>query len=96
MLKRNWQLKEIHDTFLGQLEKGGEHGPLLVKMIRDVLALELKLSDREKGDFIDSMKGLYFLTVETRKKGIFEDYLLTSFHLEILSNKNMFKDYEEL
>lgn len=42
------------------------------------------------------MKGLYFLEINLRGKDLFYEYLLTGFHLEVLSTHKMFKDYEEL
>lgn len=45
---------------------------------------------------MNTMKGLYFLTINLRSRGIYYDYLLTSFHLEVLCNHNMFKDYTEI
>ncbi len=54
------------------------------------------MTEKEKIEFIDCMKGLYFLEINLKKKGIYEDYLLSSFHLEVLSIHKMFKDYEDL
>ena len=75
-----------------------DYSTFLIKMICEVLCLESneRLSEKDKADFIDSMKGLYFLSIQLRKKGVFYDYLLTSFHLEMQVMKNMFTDYEEL
>ena len=42
------------------------------------------------------MKGLYYLKIELRREGVYYLYLLSSFHLELLYNQNMFKDYREL
>ena len=42
------------------------------------------------------MKGLYFLEIDLRKQNLYYEYLLTSFHLDMLVTQNMFKDYEEL
>lgn len=42
------------------------------------------------------MKGLYYLGINLRSKDLFYEYILTGFHLEVLSTHKMFKDYEEL
>lgn len=42
------------------------------------------------------MKGLYYLENNLRAKDLYYQYLLTGFHLEVLSTHKMFKDYEEL
>lgn len=42
------------------------------------------------------MKGLYFLGIDLRGKDLYYKYMLTGFHLEVLSTQKMFKDFEEL
>ena len=49
----------------GEIIESMDYSTFLVKMICEVLSLESteKLSEKDKGDFIDSMKGLYFLSI---------------------------------
>jgi hypothetical protein len=54
------------------------------------------VSEKDKGEFIECMKGLYFLGIDLRGKDLYYKYMLTGFHLEVLSTQKMFKDFEEL
>ena len=52
--------------------------------------------DKEKRDFLDAMKGSYYLSIDLRKKSIFYEYILDTFHQEHIDSHRLFKDYEKL
>ena len=99
LLKRNWQLKELHERLAPELSKEqAEHypnSPFLTKVICEVLSLE-RVNEKDKAEFIDSMKGLYFLAINLAHKDFYYRYMLNGFHLEVLTTQRLFKDYEDL
>lgn len=57
------------------------------------LPAECGVEERERRDFLDCLKGLYFQRVGLQGEGLYYRYIFNSLHLEYLETHRMFKNY---
>lgn len=101
LLKRNLHLRQVYERIEGELEREGmerwQESVFIVKAISLTWALpEESVEEKEKRDFIDCLKGLYFHKIGLQRHGTYYEYIFASLHLEYLETHRMFKNYGEL
>lgn len=100
LLKRNLHLRQIFEKVENELQVEGDwqQSLFIIKVVSMTwgLPVESGVEEREKRDFIDCLKGLFFHRVGMQGKGLYYRYIFTSLHLEYLEIHRMFKNYNEV
>jgi hypothetical protein len=100
LLKRSLHLRQIFELVEGELQAEGDwrHSlfPVRVVSLTWSIPAESGVEEREKRDFIDCLKGLFFHRIGLQGQGLYYRYIFSSLHLEYLEIHRMFKNYVEL
>jgi hypothetical protein len=87
-LKRNLHLRQIYEKVEPDLhaQVDWQDSLFIVKAVSLTWALpaECGVEEREKRDFLDCLKGLYFHRVGLQSQGLYYRYIFSSLHLEYL------------
>ena len=101
LLKRNLHLRQVYEKIEGELARESiaqwQESLFIVRAISLTWALsEDSVEEKEKRDFIDCLKGLYFHKIGLQEHGTYYKYIFASLHLEYLETHRMFKNYGQL
>ena len=65
----------------------------VVRALSEVWPLTERIEEKEKMDYLNCIKGMYFVAIGLKRQDVYHEYLLESIHLEHLEAHRIFTDY---